>query len=63
MPSYDIALVYVGLGDQDHAFQWLQNSYAEHAADLLQINDDLRFDALRADPRFRGVLRSVNYPE
>jgi len=63
MPSYDIALVYVGLGDKDHAFQWLQNSYAEHASDLLQINDDLRFDALRPDPRFQNLLRSVNYPQ
>jgi TolB-like protein/DNA-binding winged helix-turn-helix (wHTH) protein/cytochrome c-type biogenesis protein CcmH/NrfG len=63
MPSYEIALVYVGLGDKDHAFQWLQNSYAEHAANLLQINSDLRFDALRPDPRFQDLLRRVNYPE
>jgi hypothetical protein len=63
MPSYDIALVYVGLGDKDRAFQWLQNSHAEHAANLLQINDDLRFDALRPDPRFRDLPRSVNYPQ
>jgi TolB-like protein/DNA-binding winged helix-turn-helix (wHTH) protein/Tfp pilus assembly protein PilF len=63
MPSYDIALVYAGLGDKDHAFQWLQNSYAEHSNDLMEINDDLRFEALRPDPRFRDLLRSVNYPE
>ena len=63
MPSYDIALVYVGLGDKDYAFQWLQNSYAEHSDNLMEINDDLRFEALRPDPRFRDLLRSVNYPE
>ncbi len=63
MPSYDIALVYVGLGDKDHAFQWLRNSYAEHSDNLMEINDDLRFEALRPDPRFRDLLRSVNYPE
>jgi tetratricopeptide (TPR) repeat protein len=63
MPAYDIALVYAGLGDKDLAFHWLLNSYSEHASDLLSINDDLRFDTLRSDPRFRDLLRSVNYPE
>lgn len=63
MPAYDIALVYAGLGDKDLAFHWLLNSHSEHASDLLSINDDLRFDTLRSDPRFRDLLRSVNYPE
>ncbi|HET9406388.1 MAG TPA: tetratricopeptide repeat protein [Candidatus Sulfotelmatobacter sp.] len=61
--AYDVALVYAGLGDKDQAFQWLQNSRAEHPSDLLELNDDLRFDSLRSDPRFRDLLRSVNYPE
>jgi TolB-like protein/DNA-binding winged helix-turn-helix (wHTH) protein/Flp pilus assembly protein TadD len=63
MLSYDIALVYVGLGDRDRAFQWLQNSYAEHAADLVEINDDPEMEPLRSDPRFQNLLRSVNYPQ
>jgi hypothetical protein len=63
MLSCDIALVYVGLGDRDRAFQWLQNSYAEHAADLVEINDDPEMEPLRSDPRFQNLLRSVNYPQ
>jgi hypothetical protein len=49
-------LAYAGLGDKDQAFHCLQNSYSEHASDLLQVNDDLRFEALRADPRFHDLL-------
>jgi Tfp pilus assembly protein PilF len=61
--AYNIAVVYAAIGDNEHAFQWLRNSYAEHGSDLLQINDDLRFDSLHPDQRFRDLLRSINYPE
>jgi TolB-like protein/DNA-binding winged helix-turn-helix (wHTH) protein/Flp pilus assembly protein TadD len=63
MLSYNIALVYVGLGDKDRAFQWLQNSYAEHAEDMVDLNDDPRIEPLRSDPRFAALLRRLNFPQ
>ncbi len=63
MLCYSIALVYVGLRDKDHAFQWLQNSYTEHAVDLLDLNDDPRIELLRSDPRFAALLRRINFPQ
>ncbi len=60
--SYYIALVYVGLGDKDRAFQWLQNSFAEHDDDLLDLNDDPRVEPLHSDPRFQALTRRVGLP-
>ncbi len=57
--SYSIALVYVGLGDKDRAFQWLQNSFAEHDDELLDLNDDPRVEPLHSDPRFQALARRV----
>jgi TolB-like protein/DNA-binding winged helix-turn-helix (wHTH) protein/Tfp pilus assembly protein PilF len=62
MLSYPIALGYVGLGDKDRAFQWLQNAYAEHSDDLVDLNDDIRMEPLRSDPRFQDLLRRVGLP-
>jgi TolB-like protein/DNA-binding winged helix-turn-helix (wHTH) protein/cytochrome c-type biogenesis protein CcmH/NrfG len=60
--SYSIALVYVGLGDKDRAFQWLQNSFAEHDDDLLDLNDDPRVEPLHSDSRFQALVRRVGIP-
>jgi len=62
MLSYPIALGYVGLGDKDHAFQWLQNSCAERAQEMVDLNDDIRMDPLRSDARFVDLLRRVGLP-
>jgi TolB-like protein/DNA-binding winged helix-turn-helix (wHTH) protein/Tfp pilus assembly protein PilF len=62
MLSYAIALGYVGLGDKDHAFPWLQNSCDEHIDDMVDLNDDVRMDPLRSDPRFQDLVRRVGLP-
>jgi TolB-like protein/Tfp pilus assembly protein PilF/DNA-binding winged helix-turn-helix (wHTH) protein len=62
MLSYAIASGYVGLGDKDRAFQWLQNSCAEHSDDMVDFNDDIRMDPLRSDPRFQALVRRVGVP-
>jgi TolB-like protein/DNA-binding winged helix-turn-helix (wHTH) protein/Flp pilus assembly protein TadD len=56
----DIALIYVGLGDQDQAMSWLDKGYeARFKASIL-----LRpaFDPLRSDARFKELLRRVGLP-
>jgi len=56
---YEIALTYVGLGDKDHAFQWLEEAYREHDVGLVYLKVDPCLDPLRADPRFDSLLRRV----
>ena len=60
--AYDLAVVYVGLNDTEHAFDWLQKAYMERSGGLLQIKGDLIFDPIRSDERFKSLLRSLGLP-
>ena len=53
------ALIYMGLGDKDQAFRWLEKTYEEHPTTLDHIKVDPEFDSLRSDPRFTDLLRRM----
>jgi hypothetical protein len=59
---FDIALVYVGLGDKDQAFAWLQRAYEEHCPALVYLRLHPWADGLRSDPRFRDLLGRLRLP-
>ena len=54
-----VAMVYVGLGDMDTAFEWLERSVEEHDG-LWSYKSDIEFDPLRDDPRFTDLLLRMN---
>jgi DNA-binding winged helix-turn-helix (wHTH) protein/TolB-like protein/cytochrome c-type biogenesis protein CcmH/NrfG len=54
-----IALIHLGLDENDQAFEWLEQAYRERACWLIGLRNDPRFDHLRADPRFTDLLRRV----
>ena len=56
---YFIALVYVGLREDDQAFAWLQKAYEEHHPYLTLLKVEPVFDRLRPDPRFVDLVRRV----
>jgi TolB-like protein/Flp pilus assembly protein TadD len=55
VPPYAMALVYAGLGQRDSAFEWLDRAYAERDVHLVFLADP-KWDPLREDPRFRGLV-------
>jgi eukaryotic-like serine/threonine-protein kinase len=59
---YSIALVYVGLGDRDQAFQWLDKAYDEHSVRLINIAVHPRLTGLRSDPRFAALVKRIGLP-
>jgi len=61
--AYDIAMVYLGLGERDEAFKWLDRAYLSRSSTLGYISVDPRADPLRGDPRFRDLLRRMNFPD
>ncbi len=63
VPSYSIAVVYVGLGDHDRAFAWLARAYRERSGSLSYLKVDPRLDSLRSDPRFKDLMGRVGLPE
>jgi tetratricopeptide (TPR) repeat protein len=55
--AFSVALVYAGLGERDHALDWLENAYDNHSGWLTQMaKNDPRLDGLRPDPRFQNIL-------
>jgi tetratricopeptide (TPR) repeat protein len=56
-----ICLVYIALGDIENAFYWLQKSYDNHERSLCSLNIDPKLDPLRADPRFKKLVKQMNF--
>ena len=53
------ALVHVGLGEYDEAFEWLERAYDARATLLPSVLTDPRYAQVRADPRFADLLRRM----
>jgi len=60
--TYEVALVYAGLGEKDSAFEWLDKAYAVRDKGLTFLKVDPCLDPLRSDPRFQDLLRRVGLP-
>ncbi len=54
-----VAQVFIGLGDREHAFEWLMRAIDEHEISLGPKVDPM-FDPLRSDPRFSEMLKRMN---
>jgi TolB-like protein/Flp pilus assembly protein TadD len=53
---FHIALIYIGLGENDRAIDLLEKAYDERVERLVWLRADPRFDPLRLDPRFNDLL-------
>jgi serine/threonine protein kinase/Tfp pilus assembly protein PilF len=62
VPAYDIAVVYMGLGEKAQAFEWLSKALEERSGFLVYIKCDRRFDGLRTDPRYEALLNRIGLP-
>ena len=58
-----LAAVYVGLGDQDQAFEWLEKDFQARNGKLAEIRWQMQFDSLRTDPRFNDLLKRMGLPQ
>ncbi len=57
--SGEVAMVYIGLGDKDKAFEWLNKACDEMSTILLHIRADWVYDPIRSDPRFSLLLKKM----
>jgi eukaryotic-like serine/threonine-protein kinase len=57
--AYGVALVYVGLGDKDQAFEWLEKSFQNHEARINRLKVDPLFDSVRSDARYADLIRRI----
>lgn len=58
-----LAAVYVGLGDKDKAFEWLEKDFEARNGKLPDIRWQVQFEPLRSDPRFENILKRMGLPE
>jgi len=56
---YCKAMIYVGLGDMDQAFDYLEKAYLERESFMATINTLPFFDNVRSDPRFKALLKKI----
>ncbi|MEP7272111.1 MAG: protein kinase [Acidobacteriota bacterium] len=62
VPSYEVAIVYAGLGDTEQAFAWLEKAFNEKNEYLNYLMVDPRLDRLHGDPRYAALARRIGLP-
>jgi len=61
--SYQFAVIYLGLGQNERAIAALEEAYRERSTLLGYLKMDPRFDPIRSDPRFHSLLSRIHLPE
>jgi len=61
--SYELAAIYVALGEREQAFQRLERSYKERSFHLINLKVRPEFAPLRPDPRFQDLVRRIGLAE
>lgn len=54
-----LIVAYAGIGENDHAFEWLERAYEEHDGIIYWLKAAPVFDPLRSDPRFDDLARRL----
>ena len=57
--SFNFALIYTELQENDQAFRWLDKAYEERSDLLSWLKVVPAFDSLRSDPRFQELLERI----
>lgn len=56
---FETALIYIGLGDHDLAFEWMEKAFEARAWQLGFLKVEPLFDPIRSDPRYTDLLRRI----
>jgi len=59
--NYNKASMYFELGDIDQGFLFLEKAYEERYAAMRFIKVNPAFDNMRSDPRYKEILRKMNF--
>ena len=62
VPPSDIAMIYVGLGELDLAFEWLEKGIEVRDTWMAFLGVLPQWEPLRSDPRYASLLRRVGLP-
>ena len=62
VPPQEKAIIYIGMGELDKAFQQLETSYSEHFAALAYLTTDPLYEDLQSDSRYSDLARRMRLP-
>jgi len=60
VPPFNLAIVYLGMGDRERALDGLEKAYAAHSQWMTFLKMDRIFGPLRSEPRF--TIRRKTFP-
>jgi TolB-like protein/Tfp pilus assembly protein PilF len=58
-PAYEIAKIYLALGDEDELFAWLDRAYERRSNQVIFANVDPQLDSVRGDERFQALIEKL----
>ena len=58
---FNLALVYLGLGDRTRTLDYLEQAYAASSEFLVWLKIDRIYDPLRSEPRFVALMKRLNF--
>ena len=61
VPSYDLAILYAGLGNNSRALELLEKSYGRREPLMVFIGVDPKWDVLRQEPRFIELMKKMKF--
>jgi adenylate cyclase len=61
--AYFLAYAYIALGDKDKALAALETDYEQRSPNMTFLKVDPGLDTLRNEPRFRALLKRLNFPQ
>jgi eukaryotic-like serine/threonine-protein kinase len=59
--AYDLAAIYLGLGDKGRALEWLRKAFDEHSGFMVYVHLDPRLKSLRDESRFQELLTGMGF--
>ena len=59
IPASYFAILWMGLGNKNEAFKWLDRGYQERSEQVLYLGIEPLVDPLRSDPRFDALLKRI----
>jgi len=59
---YWLSILYMGLGEREKAFDWLEKAYAGRDGSMIFLSVDPIFDSVRSHPRYTILIRKLHLP-
>lgn len=61
VPPYHIALIYHGLRDNEHTFEWLGKGLTERDPKMTFLHEDKKWSDLKSDQRFQEIIKKIGF--